>query len=70
MTLVAFTFHICLFAVPIFLSAHILLFRESWNISWWWMPDPVSDIMTWMCDRLLSFFHAGRRLMLRDVRYL
>lgn len=69
MTLVAFTFHICLFVVPLFLSAHILLIKESWDISWWWMPDPVADAMTWIVIGCCLFF-AGRRIILRDVRYL
>ena len=69
MTSVAFIFHICLFAVPIFLSAHIILFKESWNIPWGWMPDPVADMLTWIVIACCLFF-AGRRWMLRQVRYL
>lgn len=69
MTVAAFIFHICLFAVPFFLSAHVILFKESWDISWWWMPDVVSEIMTWMVIGCCLFF-MGRRLMLQQVRYL
>lgn len=69
MTVAAFLFHICLFAVPIFLSAHIILLKESWNISWWWLPDTTAEMMSWIVIGCCLFF-MGRRLMLREVRYL
>jgi nitrate reductase gamma subunit len=69
MTVTAFIFHICLFVVPILLSAHVILFKESWDISWWWLPDAVSEFMTWMVIGCCLFF-MGRRVMLPQVRYL
>jgi nitrate reductase gamma subunit len=69
MTGVAFIFHICLFAVPLFLSAHIILVKESWNISWPWLPDHAADAMTWLVIVGCLFF-AGRRIRLKEVRYL
>jgi nitrate reductase gamma subunit len=69
MTVVAFLFHGCLFVVPIFLSAHIILFKESWNISWWWLPDPAADIMAMIVIGCCLFF-MGRRIFLKEVRYL
>ncbi|MBC2715059.1 MAG: respiratory nitrate reductase subunit gamma [Desulfobacteraceae bacterium] len=69
MTVVAFLFHGCLFAVPIFLSAHVILFKESWNISWWWMPDMAADIMAMIVIGCCLFF-LGRRIFLKEVRYL
>ena len=35
MTIVAFAFHICLLATPIFLLAHVVLIEEAWGVSWW-----------------------------------
>ena len=69
MTMAAFIFHICLFAVPIFLSAHVILFKESWDISWWWLPDMAADIMT-LIVIACCFFFMGRRVILPEVRYL
>ncbi len=45
-TIVTFAFHICLVVTPIFLLAHIILWDESWNISWWSMSDTIADYMT------------------------
>lgn len=69
MTVAAFFFHVCLFLVPVFLSAHIILFKESWNISWWWLPDVAAHILTWIVIFCCLFF-IGRRLFLPEVRYL
>jgi nitrate reductase gamma subunit len=69
MTVAAFLFHICLFAVPVFLSAHIILINESWNVSWPWLPDHAADGMTWLVIMGCLFF-AGRRIRLKQVRYL
>jgi len=69
MTVVAFTFHICLFAVPIFLCAHIILINEAWQVKWWYLPNPIADVMTLIVIGACIFF-LGRRLLLREVRYL
>ncbi len=69
MTIVAFLFHVCLFAVPIFLSAHVILFKESWDISWWRLPDMAAEIMSWSVIGSCLFF-LGRRIFLPEVRYL
>jgi nitrate reductase gamma subunit len=45
-TIVTFAFHICLVVTPVFLLAHIILWDESWNISWWSMSDTIADYMT------------------------
>lgn len=45
-TIVSFAFHICLVFTPIFLLAHVILLDESWNISWWNLPEGVADWMT------------------------
>ncbi|MDL1963678.1 MAG: respiratory nitrate reductase subunit gamma [Deltaproteobacteria bacterium] len=45
-TIVSFAFHICLLIAPIFLLAHVILWDESWNMSWWTIPEAVTDWMT------------------------
>ncbi len=69
MTLVTFAFHICLMGVPIFLFAHVILWKEAWNISWWYLSDPVADVMTLVVIASCLFF-LGRRLALPEVKYL
>ena len=46
MTIVAFAFHLCLVIVPIFLFAHIVLVKESWDVSWPYISDGLADILT------------------------
>jgi nitrate reductase gamma subunit len=69
MTLVAFSFHICLIAVPLFLFAHIILWKESWNISWWFLSDSTADFMTLIVIGSCIFFLV-RRIILPEVKYL
>jgi nitrate reductase gamma subunit len=45
-TIVSFAFHICLILTPVFLLGHLVLLDESWNISWFNIPDWVADWMT------------------------
>lgn len=42
----SFLFHICLILTPIFAAGHVLLWRESWGIGWWTLPDSLSKVMT------------------------
>lgn len=46
LTAVTFVFHLCLVAAPIFLSAHVIMVRESWGIGWWTLSDSTADAMT------------------------
>jgi len=46
LTAASLVFQICLFVSPVFLLAHVILLDESWNISWWTLPDAMADIMT------------------------
>ena len=66
---VFFLFHVCLFAIPIFLNAHNLLWHESFGISPWSMPDGLSDILTivFLC---CAVFLLVRRLYRPEVRIL
>ena len=69
MTLVTFTFHICLLVAPVFLLSHAVLWDESWNLQFWSLPDPVSDVMTLAVVGCCVFFGV-RRIQLPEVRYL
>lgn len=69
LTTVTFIFHLCLLAAPIFLSAHVIMVRESWGVSWWTLSDSTVDVMTVLVILACAFF-AGRRLYQNDVRYL
>lgn len=69
MTFVAFVFHALLLATPVFLCAHVLLVNESWNISWWFLPDRLADIFTLIVIAACGFFLI-RRIIVPEVRYL
>jgi nitrate reductase gamma subunit len=64
-----FVFHVCLFAVPLFLLAHNTLLHEAFGVALPSLPDSVSDILT------VVFLAAGlillaRRLARPEVRIL
>ena len=69
MTIVSFAFHICLLLTPIFLLAHNLLWYQSWNISWWTLPDNIADMMT-IIVILACIFFLFRRIILPEVRFV
>ena len=69
LTIVTFLFHIGLIFVPIFLFAHIILFKESWNISWWFLSDGAADFMTLIVIAGCIFF-AVRRITQPEVKFL
>ena len=69
LTAVAFVFHICLIAAPVFATAHVILVMESWNVSWWHLSDQIVDTMTVLVIAGCLFFLV-RRIVQKDVRYL
>lgn len=69
MTIVTFAFHICLLATPLFLFAHIILIKESWNVSWVYLSDTAADVMTLIVIGSCVFF-AVRRIVLPEVKFL
>ncbi len=69
LTIVTFLFHICLLTVPIFLLSHNILWDESWNVSWWSLPDSVADIMT-LIVILCCIFFLMRRIRSPEVKYV
>jgi len=68
-TFVSFLFHICVLAIPLFLLAHVVLVKESWDVSWWVLPEVLADVMT-IAVVAAGIFFALRRRMQREVRYL
>ena len=69
MTIVTFLFHICLIVTPIFLLSHVILWDESWDLSWWSLPDVVADIMTIIVIASCIFFLI-RRLVSSEVQFV
>lgn len=69
MTLVTFSFHLCAILAPVFLYAHIILFKESWGIGWWYISDTTIDVMTLVVIVGCIYFLV-RRIVEREVRYL
>jgi len=69
LTIITFTFHICLLLMPLFLTAHIILINKAWGISWYSLPDGLADAITLIVISACLFF-ALRRLLTREVRYL
>ena len=66
---VSYLFHLALFAVPLFLSAHVVLVEEAFNISWPVMSDAWADGLTVFIILALGFFGV-RRLTQPEVRFL
>jgi len=62
LTIVTFAFHICLVAAPVFLMAHVVLWDESWNVSWWTLPDWLAVVMTVIVLGGCLFFFIRRRV--------
>jgi len=69
LTLVSFAFHICLLLVPIFALSHIVLWEESWGVTWWALPDGLTDVMTLVVIGGCLFFLL-RRLTQPEARYV
>lgn len=69
LTVVTFVFHLCLLITPIFLLAHVVLWDESWNLSWWALPDAVADVMTILVI-LCCLFFLIRRVSQAEVQFV
>ena len=66
---VSYLFHLALFVVLLFLSAHIVLVEEAFNISWPALNDGFADLLTVLIIAALLFF-AGRRVMVPEIKFL
>ena len=63
-----YIFHICLFAVPIWLAGHIALWEESrFELTWRSLPDAWADWMTLLLLGLAIYFFI-RRIAVKDIR--
>lgn len=69
MTVLTFTFHFGLVVLPIFISAHVVLFNEAWGISWWTLPDAWADALTLVVIFCCVAFLL-RRLALKEVKFV
>jgi nitrate reductase gamma subunit len=69
LTIATFIFHICLILVPIFLSAHVIMWQLSWGVSYWSLPNAVADTMT-VLVLVCCIYFALRRLLLPTVRFV
>lgn len=66
-TIMAFTFHICLLVIPIFLLSHNILWDEKWGLSWWSLSESVADNMT-LLFLIAALGMVCRRIILPEVR--
>ncbi|MBW2622000.1 MAG: hypothetical protein JRD68_03775 [Deltaproteobacteria bacterium] len=69
MTILTFTFHICLVITPIFLMAHNVILKERWGFSLFTLPGTVADVMT-VLMLVAALFLLLRRIALPEVRLL
>jgi nitrate reductase gamma subunit len=68
-TLVTFAFHICLVLLPIFLTAHVVMFSFSWGPRWLTVSEKTADWLTVLVV-LAAIFFLVRRWMLPEVRFV
>lgn len=68
-TVLSFLFHICLIVTPIFVVGHTILWRESWGINLWSLPDGLATLMAAYVVFGVVFF-ALRRIADPAVRYV
>ncbi|MFH1436714.1 MAG: TmcC family electron transfer complex membrane anchor subunit [Pseudomonadota bacterium] len=68
-SILSLVFHICLIVTPIFLLGHNLLWKESWNIIWWTLPENIGNIMA-IIVVVIGFFFILRRVANPTVRFV
>jgi nitrate reductase gamma subunit len=68
-TALSFLFHLCLLMTPIFALGHVMLWNESWGISWWTLPDGVTNLMTFVVI-ITGVIFILRRIADPTVRYV
>jgi nitrate reductase gamma subunit len=69
LTVATFAFHICLIVTPVFLLAHVILWEEAFDISWWTLPESAAQVMTLIVIAGCVFFLV-RRLIRPEVQYV
>ncbi len=68
-SVVAFIFHLSLLTVPLFLSAHNILWEEAFGIGLWSLPDGLADGLTLVFIAAALFLFVRRRIR-PEVRIL
>jgi nitrate reductase gamma subunit len=68
-TIITFAFHICLFLIPVFLTAHIVMFSFAWGPQWATLSERTADWLTVLVI-LAALFFLARRWMLPEVRFV
>jgi nitrate reductase gamma subunit len=68
-TIVTFFFHVCAVLVPVFLTAHVVMFAFAWGPRWATLSSSVADWVTILVIFAMVFFFV-RRLMLPEVRFV
>ena len=68
-TIVTFAFHLCLVLLPIFLTAHVVMFSFAWGAQWATLSQGFSTALTVLVI-LAGLFFLLRRLMLPEVRFV
>jgi len=66
---ISYVFHLALFAAPLFLSAHVVLVEEAFNISWPVLNDSFADLLTVVIIGALVFFGV-RRMIVPEIKFL
>ena len=68
-TFLSFVFHICLLLTPVFALGHVMLWKESWAISWWTLPESLTNLMT-IIVVVTGIIFLLRRIADPAVRYV
>ena len=68
-TIITFAFHVCLVLIPIFLTAHVVMFSFSWGLKWGTFSERAADWLT-IVVILAALFFLVRRWMLPEVRFV
>ncbi|MFC1706066.1 hypothetical protein ACFL59_04480 [Planctomycetota bacterium] len=73
---ISFAFHVGLILVPVFLAAHVLLWRGSLGFGWWTLPQAAADwltllvVVTGPALLLGRLLHRGSRTLSRWQDFL
>ena len=69
-TLITTLFHICIIVLPLFLLAHIVLWFESYKISWGNIPDNMADNLAIWTYRNINILLKIFRISFAGIIYL
>ena len=69
LTVATFVFHVLILVVPIFLSAHVMLLDQFWDVSYWSLDSTLADLLT-ILILIICVFFAVRRFRDPNVRFV